>query len=161
MRELFTPVTTRLLDVAPRGGRRFDVLGHPYWLKAGSDDTSGAFTLFETELAPGEGPPLHIHHGDDEAFYVLAGAVAVQAGRQVLHASAGEFLLLPRGTPHQLRVVSDVPARLLVMTSPAGIEALYERLDQLGRQGPLDRNEAVRIAAEFGVELIGEIASAT
>src|SRR4028118_1139985 len=41
--------------------------------KVTSDQTGGAYSLFEVTTQPGEGPPPHVHHREDEAFYVLEG----------------------------------------------------------------------------------------
>jgi mannose-6-phosphate isomerase-like protein (cupin superfamily) len=62
--------------------------------------------------------PLHIHHSDDEAWYVLEGALQVKVGSDVFEARAGSSVFVPRGTPHTYWNPSTEPCRyLLVMTS--------------------------------------------
>jgi uncharacterized RmlC-like cupin family protein len=75
--------------------------------------------------------PLHIHHADDEAWYVLTGALKVRRGDQDVHVPAGEAIVVPRGTPHAYRNAVDGETRyVLVMTRR--INALIEALHQGG-----------------------------
>ena len=90
--------------------------------------------------------PLHLHHNDDEAWYVLEGALHVKRGPEVIEARAGSAVLVPRGTPHTYLNPDSQPARyLLVMTpnvykliqaihatkdrSPAALRALFAKYD--------------------------------
>jgi hypothetical protein len=69
---------------------------------------------------PGGGPPPHLHHVEDESFYILEGSVTFQAGGQTIHAKPGDFLHIPHGTVHSFKNEGTVPARALVTISPAG-----------------------------------------
>src|SRR5258708_40150794 len=77
--------------------------------------------------------PLHLHHGDDEAWYVLEGILHVQVGDSEVQASAGSGVFVPRGTPHTYWNPGPGPARyLLIMTSKIyqliqAIHAMNER----------------------------------
>jgi mannose-6-phosphate isomerase-like protein (cupin superfamily) len=71
--------------------------------------------------------PLHIHHEDDEAWYVLDGALTVRVGDQDVEVAAGGGVIVPRGTPHTYWNPTPEPTRyLLVMTER--INALIEAL---------------------------------
>lgn len=62
--------------------------------------------------------PLHVHHGDDEAWYVLEGTLHVQVGDQEVEAHAGSGVFVPRGTAHTYWNPGPGPVRyLLVMTA--------------------------------------------
>jgi mannose-6-phosphate isomerase-like protein (cupin superfamily) len=62
--------------------------------------------------------PLHLHRNDDEAWYVLEGEMHVQAGDDVVKASAGSSVFVPRGTPHTYWNPGEAPVRyLLIMSS--------------------------------------------
>jgi mannose-6-phosphate isomerase-like protein (cupin superfamily) len=97
------------------------VPGHPYAVKASTDDTGGAYALAEATIT-GEGPPQHIHRAGEEAFYVLEGQVDVLVGDQTVHGTAGSFVLIPRGIVHTFWNAGSTPARLLVIISPPGVE---------------------------------------
>jgi len=64
-------------------------------VKAGSGDTPDSFTLIEFRAPTGFGPPLHIHHREDEAFDVLEGAMQVVRGEDRWEADAGSLVMLP------------------------------------------------------------------
>lgn len=77
--------------------------------------------------------PLHVHHSDDEAWYVLEGALRVQRGEEIVEARAGSGVFVPRGLKHTYWNPSPEPARyLLIMTANIyaliqGIHAMKER----------------------------------
>jgi mannose-6-phosphate isomerase-like protein (cupin superfamily) len=90
-------------------------------VKAGSAQTGGAFTFLEFSAPVGFGPPRHVHHVEDEGFYVLDGELVVECGDRRWTADPGGFVLLPHGIPHVF-VVTRGPVRALQITSPAGFE---------------------------------------
>jgi quercetin dioxygenase-like cupin family protein len=97
-------------------------------------ETGGALGAVETAISPGHSTPLHVHRDEDEAFYVLAGAVDFLCGEERFRAEVGAFVYLPRGIPHTFLGVSEEPARVLVLLLPAGLEEAFaepERFDQL------------------------------
>ncbi len=67
-------------------------------VKAAAEETGGAYSLIETVNPPDAGPPLHLHHGVDEAFYVLGGTYEFVCGDSSVGAGPGAFVLLPRGS---------------------------------------------------------------
>lgn len=77
-------------------------------------------------LAPPEfGPPLHIHHEEDELLQVLEGTVRVVCGDNIdAILETGGFAFLPRGVSHAFWVL-DGPARLLLVFTPGGAEAMF------------------------------------
>jgi quercetin dioxygenase-like cupin family protein len=86
---------------------------------------------------------LHIHTGEDEAFYVLEGAVDFVCGDERFRGEAGAFVFLPRGLPHSFLGASDPEARVLVLLAPGGLEELFaesdpERLDAILRAHGVD-----------------------
>ena len=135
--------------------------GHVIAFKALADETAGAYSLFETLTAPGQGTPAHIQHYDDEAWYVLVGTYEARIGEQTLRLGAGCYALVPRGTLHAYRNTGDAPARLLLLTSPGGIQERYfaevgERVRaQPGPAAPADGSGALGLAAaaeKYGIE---------
>lgn len=94
-------------------------------IKATAAQTGGAFGLVEMLVAPNHPIPLHIHHGEDEAFWVLEGHLTVQAGDRTSTAGPGSFVFGPKGVPHTFRVEGAAQARLLVLMVPGGGEAFF------------------------------------
>jgi mannose-6-phosphate isomerase-like protein (cupin superfamily) len=68
-----------------------------------------------------DGHPLHLHHHEDEAFYILDGQIRFRRGDEVFTAKPGEFVFGPREVPHCYKVL-DGGARALVLITPAGLE---------------------------------------
>lgn len=74
--------------------------------------------------------PPHVHHHDDEAWYVLEGRLFVRVGDKDVEARAGSAVFVPRGTPHTYWNPDQTPTRyLLVMT--ANIYNMIQELHQL------------------------------
>jgi mannose-6-phosphate isomerase-like protein (cupin superfamily) len=124
------------------------------------DRSSGAFCLVEISEPAGDMPPLHVHHRDDEAFYVLEGTLSVFAGDEHHVLTAGQALLAPRGVPHTYRAETDV--RALVIGAPAGFEQFVRAagspaaaLTLPPADHPVDPEALARTAAEYGIEILG------
>ena len=107
-------------------GDAFWFLGTLVTFKANSARTGGAFTLIEQLAPPGFSPPLHVHHVEDEVFYVLDGALRIRCGDRDLHLDAGGSVFLPKDVPHSFRVEGGEPARLLQLTAPGGFDRFVE-----------------------------------
>ena len=76
--------------------------------------------------------PLHVHHADDEAFYVLEGRLQFQVGSERCEAGPGEAVFVPKGTPHAYgNARRGEPARYLLITTPK-IRALVRALHEPG-----------------------------
>ena len=74
--------------------------------------------------------PLHIHHADDEAWYVLEGALTVRVGATDVAVPAGGAVLVPRGTAHTYWNPTPAPTRYLLVMTPR-IKALIDSLHTL------------------------------
>jgi mannose-6-phosphate isomerase-like protein (cupin superfamily) len=90
------------------------------------EQTGGAFFMAEVTVQPGGGNPPHIHHREEEVFYLQQGTLAVHVGGKTLNAIPGDFVRLPRGVVHNFQNTGNVDAKFLVVSSPAGIERLFE-----------------------------------
>src|SRR5712691_12046643 len=117
-----------------------------------------AFVIAEWRDAGGPaGParliaPLHVHHRDDEAWYVLEGTLRVLVGKDEVEAHAGSGVFVPRGTAHTYWNPGPGPVRyLLVMTS--NIYSLIKEIHAMQSRTPAD------LRAVFGKsdsELLGQ-----
>lgn len=70
--------------------------------------------------------PMHLHHNDDEAWYVLEGALCVRVGDKDVEASAGSAVFVPRGTPHTYWNPGPGLLRYLLVMSPQIYELIQE-----------------------------------
>jgi quercetin dioxygenase-like cupin family protein len=121
-------------------------------IHADGDTTAGHLGLVEMlDMPAGSMPPLHVHHANDEGFYVLDGEVTVfQPGTEVT-LRAGEFFLARREIPHSYRV-GAAGARCLVASSPAGFERFVLAVAALPEPTP---DALGAVAAEYDIEILG------
>lgn len=92
----------------------------PLATKVSTRDTGGALYAFEHRDMPKGGPPRHVHHDQDEWFYVVAGEYAVEIGEERFTLKPGDSLFAPRQIPHAWACISDTPGTLLTTVTPAG-----------------------------------------
>lgn len=79
--------------------------------------------------------PLHVHHQDDEAWYVLEGTLRFRVADAVFEAPAGSAVSAPKGTPHAYgNARRGQQARYLLVMTPK-IRALVEALHAPGASG--------------------------
>ncbi|MDP9498197.1 MAG: cupin domain-containing protein [Actinomycetota bacterium] len=123
-------------------------------VKVAAEETGGAFSLLETVTAPGGGPPLHLHDGVDEAFYVLHGTYEFVCGDTSIGAAPGAFVLLPRGVPHRYRS-GPGGGRMLMLFSPGGTERYFRALAVASSEGEPPADEVARLAEHHGIQLLG------
>jgi quercetin dioxygenase-like cupin family protein len=128
--------------------------GGPLTFKVRGEQTNGALTAFENVIAPGDGPPLHRHAGEDEAWYVIAGELRFRLGEDIASAPAGTFVFVPRGTPHCFQNVGAEPARILVLFTPSGMERFFDRFAAQPAGAP-DPAAFRTIGSEVGMEVLG------
>jgi mannose-6-phosphate isomerase-like protein (cupin superfamily) len=139
-------------------------LGGLATIKATGRETDGRYSLVEIVDPEGSEAPLHVHHREDEGFWVLEGELTFRVGERTLKASPGSFVFGPRGVPHTYRV--DVgPARLLFLLSPAGFEELILATSEPAASQTLpppadppteEEMEAfAAVAKQYGAEILG------
>jgi quercetin dioxygenase-like cupin family protein len=92
-------------------------------IKADAAHTGGRYTLVELTAPPGYVSPLHVHHREDEAFWVLEGSTRFEVGDELVDAAPGTYLVAPRDTPHRWAAGPE-GARLLFLFTPGGFEQL-------------------------------------
>lgn len=94
---------------------------------ATGEDTNGQFALQEQVARKGNVPPRHIHHREDETFYVLEGEMTFCVGDRTIKATPGTMVFAPRDIAHSFTIDSE-QVRILVLNTPAGSEGFYKEL---------------------------------
>jgi quercetin dioxygenase-like cupin family protein len=113
-------------------------------IKADTRRTNGSMTVMEFRIAPGSGPAVHTHLREDELWWVLEGDFRFKTGTQWLRASTGGMAFGPRGMAHAFQNVGDTPGRLLIVTTPSGLERFFEQsAEQLTPPVPFEQLTAV------------------
>jgi quercetin dioxygenase-like cupin family protein len=119
-----------------------------------AEQSGGATMVLESEPAPGEGPPLHVHHHQDEWLYVVAGEMRFRLGDEVVRAPAGSFAFIPRGVAHTWQSTGREPALLLAGIAPAGLERFFERYAELPEEAA-NLEAFGALAPEFDMTVVG------
>lgn len=145
--------------VPPGEGPSIWITGDTHTFKAVGADTNGAYMLLEGTISPQLGPPPHIHHREDEFYYVLEGDFEILDGDRTFIASAGSFVHIPRGTLHRFKNVGATPARLLVFFTPAGMENFFFEAGLPAQEGgaappfgPEEIQRTLAAASKYGME---------
>nr|MDT0662558.1 cupin domain-containing protein [Micromonospora sp. DSM 115978] len=138
--------------------------GDRYTIKAAAGDTGGSFGVMEAIVPPQSGPPMHIHHKEDEAFYIVDGRFEIADHERELVADAGSFIWLPRGGPHRFRNISDKHAKMLLFFLPGGFEQFFVDCGTPADGGSaapspeqfaVDVERSMRLAADqYGIEAV-------
>jgi quercetin dioxygenase-like cupin family protein len=129
--ELQEESEVRAVVLAPGAGTvRADPLGHAIVRKASGEETHGAYSVTESTRPVGLGAPSHDHAEHEEAFYVLEGNLRFDVSGSEVSASAGSFVLVPRGVTHSFSIVGDSPARYLCIFSPPATPEEGRRLSE-------------------------------
>ena len=105
----------------------YSFFGRRTWFKATGEETGGTYGLVEHLIVPGDASTWHIHHAEDETFYVVEGTLAIGVGEERSMVGAGGYAFGPRGIPHGFRNEGSAAARVLLAT-PAGFERFVRAL---------------------------------
>lgn len=133
-------------------------LGSRVWPRADAARTGDVLGLIEQLVPPGHGSPYHIHHDEDEAFYVLEGAIRFFSEGRSWVLGSGGFAFLPRGIPHGFRTEGDVPSRSLLLALPGGFEGFVAELSSVEPPaGPPDMGALMAAASRHGLEILGPL----
>ena len=150
------------IALAPEEGEALWAFGFLATLKASRETTDGRVAVIEHLGPRGAGSPLHVHHREDEWFYVLDGELTFWVGGEVVNAPAGSFVYGPRDVPHTFIIASE-QARFLLVTEPAGFDAFFRAASEPAARleippapkEPPDIEGLTALAATYGIEILG------
>lgn len=117
-----------LFPLPARTGKMVSVLGDLYTFLVSTEETNGAFAALEKIIRPQNGPPPHIHHGNDETLYVIEGTFSFLVDDQTIKAETGTYVYVPKGTVHTFKNIGMNTGRLLVTITPSGFEKYFEAI---------------------------------
>jgi quercetin dioxygenase-like cupin family protein len=133
-------------------------LGQRTWVRATAAQTGGTLGLVEHIMTPGGGSPYHVHHNEDEEFYVIDGEVRFFSDGESSVLGPGGFAFLPREIPHGFRVEGDANARILLMATPGGFEGFVAELSTPEPpDGPPDMAMLMQAAARYSIDILGPL----
>ena len=131
---------------------RVEVLGALVSIQAHTEQTGGAFNLFDVLLPTGYETPLHIHYAEDVAIQVMQGTLDLYWGAERKQADVGSFFFQPRGIPHGFRVTGTLSVRISYMTIPAGFDGFV-----LEHRQPIPDFERMLLESRYKIEVLGPL----
>lgn len=154
-------------QLEPRGVAAHD--GPAYWflnglctLKATTESTGGAFSLVHEIVPPGHGTPYHLHHIEDEAFWVLDGSFLFICDGKKTIVGPGGYMFLPRGIPHGIRVEGSSSATMLILATPGtGFVGMMQEMAEPATERVLpapkapDMEKLKRLCAKYQIDILG------
>ena len=140
---------------ADRPTRKVSWLGTDYTITVDRRDSGGIVGLFEATVPAGEGPPIHIHHNEDEVIHVLAGEYEFWLEGVICRLTPGASVFLPRGVPHTFRIVSDIPGRNISVLTPGGFESFFIDVAARDLRIPSDIGQLAELGERYGIEFLG------
>jgi mannose-6-phosphate isomerase-like protein (cupin superfamily) len=149
--------SARALTTPPRG-----FLSFLAYIRGNGRDTGGLH-LIELVVAPGDASPWHVHHDEDEWFYVIEGELDVIVGDSRSHLVPGSFAYGPRDIPHGFRSSGAMPARFLMITVGASFSDFIAEMSEPAAEavlpGPveIDVPKLVAAAKRYGMDILGPL----
>jgi quercetin dioxygenase-like cupin family protein len=122
--------------------------------KLTSKDTSGACSIFELVTAPRTGPPRHVHHREDEWYYVLTGKFLFEVGGVKYTLQPGATIWAPRDIPHVWANTDTVDGKMILLCQPGGFENFFDALAK-AEDDKAPPTEMARLLEQFGMEMLG------
>src|SRR5882724_8486589 len=140
----------------PGGGLRLQSgPGRDLIFKVTGEDTGGALDYFIVEVAPKGGPPLHVHHSQEETIHVLKGRYKVRIGEEIFYLDEGGFAYLPSKIPHTFLNLTDEVGEVIIVYTPGGGHKFYEELGPLTRNGKPDPKVVAQLFEKYDMSLLG------
>lgn len=144
--------------VQPGQGEALDLGNFEAVILASATDTSGDFTLLQTQNEPSDfGPPMHVHHDAAEAFFVLEGSYLMYLEGRQEECPPGTFVYVPRGMAHTFKVISETPGKKLNLFTPAAMQGFFEELAAAEAAGVVLPADLEAISSRHHMEVVGPV----
>jgi quercetin dioxygenase-like cupin family protein len=145
--------------------------GPAYWflnsldvVLATSESTGGAFSLVHHTAPPGHATPYHLHHIEDEAFFVLEGEFTFICEGKKTVLGPGGYIFLPRNRPHGIRCTGAAASTMLIMATPGtGFVGMMIEMAEPAEERVLptptapDMEKLTRLCAKYEIDILGPL----
>jgi quercetin dioxygenase-like cupin family protein len=95
--------------------------------------------IIENTFQQKGGPARHLHHNQDEWFYITAGEFLFEVGQEKFQLQRGDSLLAPRRVPHVWAYTGEGSGSVLIAFLPAGkMESFFREVTKANAMPPQD-----------------------
>lgn len=143
----------RPMFLSPADGEVWNLFGDQIIRKVAGKDTGGAYAVILVVVPPGNGPPRHLHHDEDELFMVDEGEFEFRVGDEIKKGVPGTLALLPRGIPHTFRNVGKTPGKVYVVITPGHFEGFFVDVAALPEKERGDLAKVTAIGKKYNLEI--------
>jgi len=133
------------------------IMGGRFDCKVSGGDTGGQLCIYDTIRMSKGGPALHLHHFQDEWFYVIRGEFIVRVGDETVSLHPGDSAFAPRKTPHAFARVGEAEGQMLIAFQPAGsMEDFFRQMARFGSAIPRNQEAVMKeLWEQHGMEVLG------
>jgi mannose-6-phosphate isomerase-like protein (cupin superfamily) len=133
------------------------IMGGQFDCKVSGKDTDGDLLIYDTLRQEKGGPAFHLHHEQDEWFYIIKGEFIVKVGEETFTLKSGDSAFAPRKVPHAFAKTSEGEGQMLVLFQPAGsMEDFFKQMSKLGTAIPKDQEKTLKeLWRTHGMEIVG------
>lgn len=133
------------------------IMGGQFDRIVSAEDTDGDLLIYNTVRQEKGGPALHLHHEQDEWFYVIKGEFLVKVGDDTFTLKPGDSAFAPRKIPHAFAKVNEGEGQVLVLFQPAGsMEDFFKQMSKHGSSIPQDQERLLKELWEtHGMQVVG------
>jgi mannose-6-phosphate isomerase-like protein (cupin superfamily) len=125
----------------------------PNDIKVSGRDTNGQLTVFEYTGNVKGGPPLHIHHKQDEIFFIVEGEYTFKVGDETYKLSTGDTIFLPRKVPHTFTQTSERGKMYFIFQPSGKMEDYFRKLASF--QGQPTPEEGAKLFSDHEMKVVG------
>ena len=152
--ERSTPTPSARL-VRPGEGNRVRAFGNEIEFMLSGEQTADSLTVGLASVPAGNGPPPHVHYGEDELFLILEGEYRIYLNGDWTTVGPGTVVYLPRGSVHTFQVAGDKPGRHWTLQTSSGFERYFAQAAEIfAAPGKPDLARLAAITKEYGAEFV-------
>ena len=124
-------------------------------IKLYGEETNGAISIIEQPFEPGLLLPPHVHQ-NDVWLHIVEGEMHARVGDEIVKATAGCWVMKPRGIPHTMWNAGTEPAQIMELYTPGGFEHFFEDFGERLRQGPIGLDELNSLGEPHGIRFFDD-----
>jgi mannose-6-phosphate isomerase-like protein (cupin superfamily) len=132
------------------------IMGGQFDCKVSGKDTNGDLCIYDTLRREKGGPALHLHHDQDEWFFIIKGEFIAKVGDETFTLKAGDSAFAPRKVAHAFAMTSEGEGQMLILFQPAGsMEDYFKQVSKLGGSIKDQAHGSAELMKSHGMEVVG------